>query len=147
MKRKSKTKIKDTAKRTPEGLIDWGDRKCALCQNTVPVGRRMNRHHLSYANDLWVKLCYICHSVVHGRLKFHNPFEKKYGKDYGAYYMAQAIMFLYAPVINEILARVMGYTGDVKMYTPKEITMTEPKGVIYDEPNSTMEDITKHGKV
>jgi hypothetical protein len=76
-------------------------KECAMCKRMIPPEKRINSHHLSYRNSIVVDLCFICHSVVHGRLKFHNPYDK-YGVDYGAVYMAEDIMKLYKPVYAEI---------------------------------------------
>ena len=68
---------------------------CELCgkvQERKANGRLKNfhRHHIDYKLDLTIMLCYTCHSLVHGRLRFGNPWDKKYGKDKGCYEFSKA---------------------------------------------------------
>ncbi len=71
------------------------DRKCRLCGEHIPVEKCLNMHHISYKSDITLPLHYTCHSIVHCRVKFHHPYMKKYGKDYGPYFASKAVMEMY----------------------------------------------------
>lgn len=77
-------------------------RICKLCTKTIPKRKKMNKHHLSYEANITVNLCYVCHSIVHGRLIFKDPYEKRYGKDYAPYMKAIDIIKLYRPATQMI---------------------------------------------
>lgn len=95
------TKKKIKAPQIPSGKV------CVLCKKDIMVGKKCNLHHIQYEQDtngnvindptrgVVVPLCYICHCVVHLRLQFHNPYHKRYGCDYGAFFMARDIMRLF----------------------------------------------------
>jgi hypothetical protein len=71
----------------------------------------MNWHHTLYGakeaaerghprtdtseKEIIVKLCYVCHNLIHGRNKFYNPWEKKYGCDKGPLMFAYDVIQLY----------------------------------------------------
>lgn len=69
--------------------------KCELCGKNKEEGKKFNKHHISYEKDITINLCYTCHSLVHCRLKFGNPFEKKYGKDLGFYKLSKKFIKIY----------------------------------------------------
>jgi len=86
------------------------DTKCVLCGKDIIFGERVkgkvgNKHHISYARDTVINLCYICHNIIHLRLKFGNPFDKRFGADYGSYVVSRRIIRLferYPEVIRDI---------------------------------------------
>jgi hypothetical protein len=73
--------------------------KCVLCgkKQLIVKGKKkvFNRHHIDYSKDITIDLCYTCHSLVHGRLRFGNPWDAKYGKDKGFYELAKAFIKTY----------------------------------------------------
>jgi len=84
-------------KRKPAGWRE-ADRHCALCNKEIPPDKYLNRHHLSYDPEIIVSLHYTCHNVVHGRVKYHHPYDRQYGKDFGPYFTARSVMNLYRRV-------------------------------------------------
>lgn len=68
---------------------------CELCGKEKVGKKRFNEHHISYKDNKTITLCYVCHCLVHGRLKFKNPFEAKYGKDRGFYELAKKFISVY----------------------------------------------------
>ena len=73
---------------------------CALCGKTQEIktnGKmaRFNEHHIDYDKDITITLCYICHMLVHSRLRFPSPWEKDYGRDKGFYELAKAFIGVY----------------------------------------------------
>ena len=71
------------------------DRLCHLCLKDIPEDKVLNAHHISYEPEVKANLCYMCHCLIHARLKFHNPYDK-FGRDYSAYYMAKDILRIFA---------------------------------------------------
>jgi len=73
--------------------------KCVLCgkvQKKVKGKLKVfNKHHIDYPKDITIQLCYTCHSLIHGRLRFGNPWDKKYGNDKGFYELAKAFILAY----------------------------------------------------
>jgi len=68
---------------------------CELCGKEKEKGKRFNKHHISYEKDITIFLCYSCHSFVHGRLKWGNSWDKKFGKDKGFYMLAKRFIEVY----------------------------------------------------
>ncbi len=69
-------------------------KECELCgkkQGITTRGKKIkfNKHHIDYDDDITILLCYTCHSSVHLRCRFGNPWEAKYGKDKGFYELAK----------------------------------------------------------
>ena len=68
---------------------------CVLCGKAKRVKRQYHRHHIDYERDIYVILCYTCHSLVHGRLRWGNTWDKKYGNDKGFYELSKAFIEVY----------------------------------------------------
>lgn len=73
---------------------------CEMCCKKDDGSKRFNDHHISYKQDITVHLCFNCHQLVHGRNTWHNPFEKKYGKDKGFYEFSKKFVKLYEKKIK-----------------------------------------------
>jgi len=87
-----------------EGVIIIMEVKCALCGRVKLENKRFQRHHISYADDITMLLCYTCHSYVHGRsfMKMRNQWELKYGKDKGFIELARKFI----KVTDKLLQKV-----------------------------------------
>jgi len=77
------------------------DRKCRLCHKIIPVDKAFYGHHIAYPTkpesrgiEVIVNLCWMCHEIVHCRLKFRNPYNE-YGRDWAAYKMASDIIRMF----------------------------------------------------
>ncbi len=75
------------------------DRNCILCKKDVPIDKDLHKHHTAY-KERGVEIKgsthgHTCHDIFHFRLKYRNEFEKKYGKDFGGYFAARAIIEAY----------------------------------------------------
>lgn len=68
---------------------------CELCGKVDDGTKRFNQHHISYELDKTIYICFNCRQLVHGRNTWHNPFEKKFGKDKGFYELAKRFIELY----------------------------------------------------
>ena len=98
-----KKKTKKTKRKKPGYKVI--DRVCGLCSKWIPKDKCLNLHHISYKLNIVVPLHYLCHSVVHCRVRFLHPYMKKYGKDLGAFLGAHAVVKMYEKypeVIKEI---------------------------------------------
>jgi len=69
--------------------------KCELCGKEKEGKKVFNKHHIDYTRDITITLCYTCHSIVHGRLRYGNPWDKKYGKDKGFYELCKRFISIY----------------------------------------------------
>jgi len=83
---------------------------CALCGKTQERNKKgrlkvFNKHHIDYKRNITILLCYTCHSLVHGRLRFGNPWDKKYGKDKGFYRLSKRFQAIYEKAIKANLAK------------------------------------------
>lgn len=99
--------MKEKSKRHKAGWRET-DRVCRFCGITIPVDRVINKHHLSYSKNIVVPLCYMCHNIIHGRVKYNCPYDKKYGADHGGYFRSKAIITFYSQytdVMHEILTK------------------------------------------
>ena len=79
--------------------------KCELCGRVKGIttrGKKMvfHRHHIDYEKDLTILLCYTCHSSIHLRCRFGNPWEFKHGKDKGFYELAKKFIKVYEDCIG-----------------------------------------------
>jgi hypothetical protein len=105
-----------TMPRKKEPAVPSG-KVCTLCRKDIMVGKKCNLHHIKYEYDknnepiadasrgVVVPLCYICHCIVHLRLQFANPYHRRFGKDFGAYFMGRDVMRLFnehPDVVEEI---------------------------------------------
>ena len=73
---------------------------CVLCGKEEGLTKRgkkikFNRHHIDYDKDITIILCYTCHTSIHLRLRFGNPWENKYGKDKAFYELSKAFIAIY----------------------------------------------------
>ena len=76
--------------------------ECVLCGKKRTGNKVFNKHHVDYEKDITICLCYTCHSLVHGRLRFGNPWDKKYGKDKGFYMLAKRFLEVYEHTLHNI---------------------------------------------
>ena len=77
----------------PEGT------ECVLCGKLKVGDKRYARHHIHYHNDIVIMLCYSCHMLIHGRLRFRSPWETLYGKDKAFYDLAKAFIPIYESLL------------------------------------------------
>lgn len=98
------------------------DRLCKLCDKIIPQDKSLYRHHISYGNttegkkrnaphpprrnDICRSLHYVCHGAAHCRIEYHNPYEKKYGKDFAAVALALDLFKLCKPILREAIAYI-----------------------------------------
>ena len=78
---------------------------CEVCGKVDDGKKRFNKHHINYENDITIKLCFNCHQLVHGRNTWHNPFEKKFGKDRGFYEFAKKFVLVYESRMGEVFVK------------------------------------------
>ena len=79
----------------PEGTV------CELCGKVKEGKKQYHRHHIDYDKDVVIMLCYTCHSLVHGRLRWGNSWDARYGKDKGFYELAKAFIAIYESICME----------------------------------------------
>ncbi len=78
--------------------------KCVLCgkiQALKANGKKtkFDKHHIDYEKDITIVLCWACHMIIHGRLRFRSPWEAKYGKDKAFYELAKAFITVYEAIL------------------------------------------------
>ena len=78
---------------------------CVLCGKKEGITARGKKirfygHHIDYDKDITIMLCYTCHSSIHLRCRFGNPWEFKHGKDKGFYELAKAFIKMYKEVMD-----------------------------------------------
>lgn len=87
------------------------NRKCMLCNQVISQDKALYQHHICYPDkpedrglEVTVVLCWMCHEIVHCRLKYRNPYNK-YGRDFASWFMAQDIirMFSKHPKVLKII--------------------------------------------
>jgi len=71
------------------------NRICALCDLFISKDQALVRHHLSYKQNFTVSLHWLCHEIVHGRLKYRDQYVGKFGIDFGPYQKAKDIVDMY----------------------------------------------------
>lgn len=74
--------------------------QCVLCGKIQGLNKKGNKemfpkHHISYAKDISIQLCFVCHQAVHCRLRWKSPWESKYGKDKAFYELAKRFVVIY----------------------------------------------------
>ena len=84
--------------------------KCAMCgkmQGITTRGKvaKFDKHHIDYKEDITIILCYTCHSSIHLRCRFGNPWEFKHGKDKGFYVLSKVFIKAYEALIDPVLPR------------------------------------------
>ena len=76
------------------GKFKDGD-KCSICGREWEKGKKFQNHHVSYAKDITVVLCYTCHALLHGSAKiWKHPFADM-GKDMAPLEFAINVVALY----------------------------------------------------
>ena len=98
-------RIKKGKKRRKAGYA-VKDRLCRLCGQRIKYSQDLNRHHISYEKDIVVSLHYQCHNLVHARVRYNNPYERRYGKDFGAVALAFDILRMYRPVTDMAIRHI-----------------------------------------
>ena len=78
--------------------------KCELCgkvQGLKANGKKtkFDKHHIDYSKDITILLCWACHMLVHGRVRFRSSWETKYGKDKAFYELSKAFIKVYESLI------------------------------------------------
>ena len=69
--------------------------KCSICGREWEKGKKFQNHHVSYAKDITVILCYTCHALLHGSAKIYNHPFKELGKDRAPYEFARKVVDMY----------------------------------------------------
>lgn len=97
---------KQKKKRLPAGSRIT-DRMCGLCGTNIPLDKGLHRHHLQYEPTEIVKSlhAYTCHNIVHRRVKYHCPYDKKYNVDFSPVFVAIDILKMYKEVLPTIRKR------------------------------------------
>lgn len=72
--------------------------RCVLCGKVKVDKKKFARHHIDYDKDVTIMVCYPCHMLIHGRLRFRSPWETKYGKDKGFYWLAKRFIAIYEAI-------------------------------------------------
>ena len=76
------------------------DKECVLCDKIKVGNKKFSKHHIDYDKNITIYVCYMCHSLIHGRLRFGNHWDKKYGKDLGFYMFAKKFIEVYENKMN-----------------------------------------------
>ena len=78
--------------------------KCALCGKVQSVKKngkltKFDNHHIDYPKHITIPMCWACHMIVHGRIRFRSPWEHRYGKDKAFYMLSKAFIKVYDEVM------------------------------------------------